>query len=376
MYIDPVTTVDGSTYERAYIEKWLETKDTDPFIDTKLPSKCLQPNMEIQQAAEEFRMSLAMYFPSSSPKPSSEVDRQKALRVRIMELESAYQARLKMHTLVAELVDIELCILECIPHDLTEQQLADLATTTTSTSSHYNIDHHRRVEVLREQLRINRSLPTLQYYMTLQVSIIGMLHACTAISWGMAVNRHRGVTGSIAAAIEAFIPIADPSSLAEHGLRVLITTLDKCDLIDKKHAVDRVMKVFMGDHTTISVVAERVARQMALHRQAELEQQVDDSRVENRSTVRMGLRMAMSMCYNISMDTDSKVRAFTDAVTVIEGVMKGNLVIKPRSSTTTTTTTAAEWMDTITTAFVAFVRYRGDHIEEDHCAVIDMSEYF
>ena len=41
---DPVTTLDGFTYERAAITEWLRTKDTSPKTGATLESKKLIPN--------------------------------------------------------------------------------------------------------------------------------------------------------------------------------------------------------------------------------------------------------------------------------------------------------------------------------------------
>ena len=41
---DPVSTVDGFTYERTAISEWLRTKDTSPKTGAKLESKVLIPN--------------------------------------------------------------------------------------------------------------------------------------------------------------------------------------------------------------------------------------------------------------------------------------------------------------------------------------------
>ena len=76
---DPVSTVDGFTYERKAITEWLQTKDTSPITGTKLESKLLISNMmarsllrrrsSIKDAAEE--VSAASLQPKFSlPLPS------------------------------------------------------------------------------------------------------------------------------------------------------------------------------------------------------------------------------------------------------------------------------------------------------------------
>lgn len=51
---DPVSTVDGHTYERKAIEEWLETNDTSPLTAMVLADKQLIPNLAIKQSIEEF----------------------------------------------------------------------------------------------------------------------------------------------------------------------------------------------------------------------------------------------------------------------------------------------------------------------------------
>ena len=45
---DPVTTLDGFTYERAAITEWLRTKDTSPKTGGTLESKILIPNYNLR----------------------------------------------------------------------------------------------------------------------------------------------------------------------------------------------------------------------------------------------------------------------------------------------------------------------------------------
>ena len=45
---DPVSTLDGFTYERAAITEWLRTNDTSPSTGAKLESKRLIPNVMVR----------------------------------------------------------------------------------------------------------------------------------------------------------------------------------------------------------------------------------------------------------------------------------------------------------------------------------------
>ena len=51
---DPVSALDGFTYERAAITEWLRTKDTSPKTGTKLESKALIPNHSLRSMIRAF----------------------------------------------------------------------------------------------------------------------------------------------------------------------------------------------------------------------------------------------------------------------------------------------------------------------------------
>ena len=51
---DPVTTLDGFTYERAAITEWLRTKDTSPKTGATLESTTLYPNHSLRSVIRAF----------------------------------------------------------------------------------------------------------------------------------------------------------------------------------------------------------------------------------------------------------------------------------------------------------------------------------
>ena len=53
---DPVSTMDGFTYERTAITEWLRTKDTSPFTGTTLESKSLIPNYSLRSVIRSFSL--------------------------------------------------------------------------------------------------------------------------------------------------------------------------------------------------------------------------------------------------------------------------------------------------------------------------------
>ena len=51
---DPVSTLDGFTYERTAITEWLLTKDTSPLTGATLESKTLVPNLSLRNMIRGF----------------------------------------------------------------------------------------------------------------------------------------------------------------------------------------------------------------------------------------------------------------------------------------------------------------------------------
>tara|TARA_R110002012_G_scaffold321315_1_gene548627 strand:- start:171 stop:1244 length:1074 start_codon:yes stop_codon:yes gene_type:complete len=51
---DPVTTIDGFTYERMAIEPWFQTSSKSPLTGLSLTSKALIPNTNLKQAIDKF----------------------------------------------------------------------------------------------------------------------------------------------------------------------------------------------------------------------------------------------------------------------------------------------------------------------------------
>ena len=54
---DPVSTLDGFTYERAAITEWFRTKDTSPFTGATLESKSLFPNYSLRSLIRSIAVS-------------------------------------------------------------------------------------------------------------------------------------------------------------------------------------------------------------------------------------------------------------------------------------------------------------------------------
>ena len=61
--IDPVSTLDGFTYERKAITEWLRTKNSSPKTGAKLESKTLIPNHSLRSVIRSFAEALAAQPP-------------------------------------------------------------------------------------------------------------------------------------------------------------------------------------------------------------------------------------------------------------------------------------------------------------------------
>ena len=65
--IDPVSTLDGFTYERAAITEWLRTKDTSPKTGATLESKALIPIHSLRNMIRSFVEARAAQPPTPTP---------------------------------------------------------------------------------------------------------------------------------------------------------------------------------------------------------------------------------------------------------------------------------------------------------------------
>jgi hypothetical protein len=63
---DPVSCVDGHSYERAEIEAWLRNNNTSPTTGKTLLNKNVFPNIALRQAIEEWEEKYGMYIKRGS----------------------------------------------------------------------------------------------------------------------------------------------------------------------------------------------------------------------------------------------------------------------------------------------------------------------
>ena len=66
---DPVSTVDGFTYERTAITEWLRTKDTSPSTGATLEITILFPNLSLRSMIRSFVEASAAMLTAMPPPP-------------------------------------------------------------------------------------------------------------------------------------------------------------------------------------------------------------------------------------------------------------------------------------------------------------------
>jgi hypothetical protein len=252
-----------------------------------------------------------------------------------------------LKSLHSQIEDGMAAIVECIPDNL-EETLAAIERSTTSADK-------KRATELREKQVIESSHPTVQYYVTMQVSMNSVLNACTVISSDMVANNRKGLAGTIAAAIDTFASVANPIPFAKFGLDILKGALNKWDERQQRVAVNRVMKIFLGDSTVSSMVAEGVARRMALYRKSQLEEDEAKSQQQRKgpafAKAKEALRYAVDMCLNQGEGDHSKFKATADTQTILQALLDGVLEIDVGTSTT-----AAEKAEKITTDIITYIQ--------------------
>ena len=65
---DPVFAADGHTYERAAISKWLETRQTSPLSNARLPHRTLVPNRALKTLIDSsFHVHTALQLKRQQP---------------------------------------------------------------------------------------------------------------------------------------------------------------------------------------------------------------------------------------------------------------------------------------------------------------------
>eukprot|EP00035_Acanthoeca_spectabilis_P013578 m.252944 g.252944 ORF g.252944 m.252944 type:complete len:263 (+) comp15925_c0_seq3:153-941(+) len=72
---DPVSTVDGQTYEREHIAEWLKNHDTSPLTNARLGDKTLTPNIALRKAIDEWAAAHFKTIPRSQLKIGRQIAR-------------------------------------------------------------------------------------------------------------------------------------------------------------------------------------------------------------------------------------------------------------------------------------------------------------
>ena len=186
-----------------------------------------------------------------------------------------------------------------------------------------------------------------------------VLNACTSISSKMVENVQRGQAGSIASAIGMSSKLVSAVLFAQFGFGILNRALNKWDELQKNPAVRRIMNLFLGDSTVSSLVAEGVARKMALYRQSDLieedlqscHEQQQQGKGKAFGKVTEALQHAVNICLQKDETSFAKSRAAADAQFILNSIMNGYLPINDGI-----TSTAAEKVDIITASIISYVQ--------------------
>ena len=64
--VDPVITCDGHTFERAAVERWFQTRPSNPLTGADLTSTTLTPNITLRKAIADWRETHYKILPRSS----------------------------------------------------------------------------------------------------------------------------------------------------------------------------------------------------------------------------------------------------------------------------------------------------------------------
>ena len=290
---DPVKTANGCSYDRQCIESWFKGKI--PY--TKPP---LDRNSKGIKDLDDPEPLLPLLIEPKTGLPLSSID---LTPDEDMEGDVTEFKRRKQ-----EFVDIKYRIIDSIPTDIMEQlKVLDSSSIRADTENIKELSQKREI--------IESSPAVLQYYVTMQLAINAVLTTCALISWDIESNQRGSFENHIMNAIETY----DEINIAYLGLDIFRELFfdgkkNKADDKSKEGDIEQLTSVFLNDSTLISLVAERVARGMALFRKKELEKKTSDSShmdpergQASAQQVTDSLRTAVEACLNTKETCHSKL---------------------------------------------------------------------
>jgi hypothetical protein len=278
--IDPVMTLNGQTYERAYIEKWFKSHATDPLTNTTILPH-VAPNLNLRAAIEEFNTSVSSLKLSQKTAQDRELamqlwfEEQEASNARKVEVveqmqnsvnqveQSMQQMQLTVDNLSERLTVCESYLLNSIPEDLVKR-IADLEGVRDAAKQ-------AELVILKEKEDIVEFNELVEYYVAVQTELNGTLLACGVISSRMVENEEKGVVGKAASVIDfagQHIASVPGASIAFSCVSMLLSAYDAST---QRKRVDKVVKIFRNDAVLISQVTEMVARELTKFYRDELE---------------------------------------------------------------------------------------------------------
>ena len=356
MMTDPVITTAGQTYERKSIEEWFKAHNTDPMAHVPV-MKILTPNIALKQQIQKFKDNFAGF--QLDQVHSTESDQQLAMQLRIEELTRSMESKmLRLQTVEAKIdehdasieaikisldnirnkvSEYENRIIQCIPENIVEE-------LERLHQSNALVDR-LRVKELKEKQHIEGNAPLLEYYVAMQITLNGMITACTVISSEMVKNSRRGVVGTVAGGFHTIAHHVAIIPGASIGMDIISLVLKKVDEASQRRGVDEIMNIFKGDSLLISTVSEAVARGMTLYRESYL---LDKAfkHSNRRGSVKESLKGALTSCLHNGVSNPMKVKAMDDGNCLLTGIMGGRpLGINSAASA-----------DTIITKILAYIK--------------------
>ena len=179
---------------------------------------------------------------------------------------------------------------------------------------------------LSEKRSILLSPPILDYYIALQVALVGTFTMSSILSSEMRKGEMEYLNLTWKEIIDHVSVIVSSSSIASIGLSIIVSLIssNKYDRTTIEGGLDLLRIIFWGNSTSISTVCESVARSMALHRLKKLTQQ----NIRTRELKSITVTDLVESC-SVNMDASpSKIDARSDTVYLLHSIFNRPLEIE------------------------------------------------
>lgn len=335
--VDPVMTLNGQTYERAYIAEWFKSHATDPLTNTAVV-KHLSPNRALKEAIDAFKeqcsslqiteqsardkeLAMQLWMADQEAAHTRKGEAVQQLQASVHQIqESVQQLELSLEGFGGRLADCESSLIGTIPDDLV-RRIADLEGVRGAVA-------RAEEEVLREKQDIVEVHELLEYYVAVQAHLNGLLLACGVVSSEMVANDQRGVAGKVAAGMDFagqhLVSSVPGASLALSAVSALLAAYDAST---QRKRVDKVVSIFRNDAVLISQVTELVARAMTQFHREDLVGVGKVSGKTSSATFRERVKNVLKRCKASAVQSASKEMAQKHVESIIEAIMDGSIIV-------------------------------------------------